>query len=129
MVETSLYYRLPQGASERSGTLEGIVELTERLNMAMEEAKARSFCAGIFVNPPLRSSPGSYYRVRMTAPDKVKLQDCLKEFLSVAGLPSCVHGEEKMAEELLVPYGKRLRKDHLHFMARGRSVVDDESER
>lgn len=126
MVETWLYYPVAHGFSEGSANLERIVELTSRLKGAREQTATRYPGADVSVGLLGQEYGFCYYKVKLAAQDRVRLQDALKEFLGVGGLPDAIYGEEKLAEELLVPYGKRLKKGLAGVIIGGKRVVDAE---
>ena len=124
MVETNLYYPVEHGFSEGSANLESIVELTSRLKGARERTEARYPEVAVSVGLIGQDYGYCHYTVRLTAPDKVWLQDGLKDFLSGGGLPDGIYGEEKVAEELLLPYGKCLKRGLAGVVFGGKRVVD-----
>ncbi len=118
-VETHLHYYIAHGLDE-SADLESIVETTSRLKVAKEQAAASFRDVKITVRLIGHEGGSCNYCALLTAPDKVKLQDALKLFFQEGGLPTFIYGETRVAEELLVPYGKRLRSG---FFGDG-SIVD-----
>ena len=109
-VETHLHYYIAHGLDE-SADLESIVETTSRLKVAKEQAAASFRDVKITVRLIGHEGGSCNYCALLTAPDKVKLQDALKIFFREGGLPTCIYGETKVADELFHPYGKRLKRD------------------
>lgn len=126
MSETHLYYPVTYGYTGGGEKLESIIEISTRLKTAQERTGASSDDVEVSVGLIGQEYGSCYYGVKLTAPDKVRLQDALKVFLSEGGLPDVIYGEERLAEELLTPYGKRLRKDFTRAVFGGKRVVDAE---